>query len=529
MGVCNLNGSDGPAIESVEDMAGRFSSELMTLMPGWKERLTSEPDKLERLEHDVHAAFARGADLVLAGLIAIVMKQKAFEAACEEARRSFEQPLRRGRQRTIRVRLLGGLVMWITSLYCEPRKRIFGRSEETVPGQYIELAQFGFGKGISPGLESRVARQAILSPSLDLARQELVRNGLTMDVKTVRRITYQCGEGLLQLRKRELMLWRDNRLPAGDELKGKRVSVQIDGGRTKIRGPLRNRTPEPEEINDDGLPTENAPGRSKRRPKKTYDAEWREPKQVIIFAHDEQGRMDKEFRATIDATFLGPDAVAELVAMHLHRLGAAQALSITFVCDGAPWIWDRIPKMVSSAKLTKVPVYEVLDCPHAAHHISLALAALGLGDKQRMPLYREHRTLLRNGQWRRVVEELMELGTCQPGNERLATEIAYLQKHGAAGRLSYPYFRGLGIPIGSGAIESSIRRVINLRIKSNAMFWRESHAEQMLQVRAQVLSDRWDERLVATRQLSRRDGRVDWTWTPQPMSIKAEAGDTTTL
>lgn len=529
MGVCNVDGPDGPAIESVEEMAGRFSSELMTLMPVWKERLTSKPDELEQLEHDVHAAFARGADLVLAGLIAVVMKQKAFEAACEETRRSFEQPLNRGRQRTIRVRLLGGLVMWVASLYCEPRKRIFGRSDETVPGQYIELAQFGFGKGVSPGLESRVARQAVICSSLELARQELERNGLKMNVKTVRRITYQCGENLLQLRKRELMLWRDNQLPAGDELKGIRVSVQIDGGRTKIRGPLRNKEPEQETMNEDGLPAENALGRSKKRPKKTYDAEWREPKQVIIFAHDEQGRMDKESQATIDATFLGPDAVAELVAMHLHRLGAARAQSVTFVSDGAPWIWDRIAKIVSSAKLTNVTIHQVLDCCHAAHHISLALAVLGLSDKQRMPLYREHRTLLRNGQWRRVVEELTELGTGQPENAKLATEIAYLEKHGTAGRLSYPHFRGLGIPIGSGAIESSIRRVINLRIKSNGMFWREPHAEQMLQVRSQVISGRWDARLAAMRQLSRRDGRVDWTWTPQPMSIKAEPDNATAL
>ncbi len=33
MGVCKVDGRDGSAIESVEEMAGRFSSELMTLMP----------------------------------------------------------------------------------------------------------------------------------------------------------------------------------------------------------------------------------------------------------------------------------------------------------------------------------------------------------------------------------------------------------------------------------------------------------------------------------------------------------------
>ena len=33
MGACKVDGRDERAIESVEEMAGRFCSELMTLMP----------------------------------------------------------------------------------------------------------------------------------------------------------------------------------------------------------------------------------------------------------------------------------------------------------------------------------------------------------------------------------------------------------------------------------------------------------------------------------------------------------------
>jgi len=522
-----VDGQNAPAIESVEEMAGRFTSELMALMAGWKQRLMSDPSELEQLERDVHSAFARGADLLVAGLVAVVMKQPEFEAASEQTRTGFSQPLTQGRERTIGVKLLGGLLMWVASLYCAPRQGSRS-SEEKVSGLYVELAQFGCGKGITPGLESRVARQAALCPSLELARQELERGGVKLDVKTIRRITYQCGDGLLRLRKHQLLLWRAGQLPAGDELRGKRVSVQIDGGRTRLRSELRPSERKREETDADGLVVEDAPGRSKRRPAKTFDAEWREPKLVTIFVHDERGRMIKQSQATFEGTFLGPDAVAELVAMHLHRLGAAQALSITFASDGAPWIWDRIPRIVTQAQLADVPIYEVLDCCHAAHHISLALANLGLSEAGRMPLYREHRTLLRNGQWRRVVEELSELAD-DSENEKMKTEIAYLQKHGEAGRLSYPHFRKLGLPLGSGAIESGIRRVINLRLKSNAIFWRESNAESMLQVRAQVISNRWDQRVQEMRDLRRSDGLTDWTWCPQPMSVKVEAENANAL
>ncbi len=527
MGACTMDGPDQPAIQSVEEMAGRFYAELMRQVPIWRERLLADASQLEPLEGDVHLSFAQGADLVLAGLIAVAMRQPQFEAACEQTRLAFEQPLKPGRNRMIRVRLLTGLVMWVASLYCERKKSSKPSVSEDVSGLYVELAQFGFGKGVTPGLQSRVTRQVALCPSLEFARQELLRSGVNLDVKAVRRITSQCGTDLLRLRRHELERWRQGKLPAGSEFAGKRVSVQIDGGRTKIRGVLRPAEPQPKITNEDGLIIENEPGRSKAQPRRTYDAEWREPKLVTIFVHDEQGRMVKGSQALLEGTFIGPNALAELVAMHLHQLGAAQALSVTFVSDGAPWIWERIPQIVELAGLTQVPIHEVLDVCHAVHHISLALAAYGLSESERMPSYREYRTLLRNGQWRRVVDELSELAADNPKNEQIHTEIAYLQKHGEAGRLSYTRFRNLGLPLGSGAIESSIRRVINLRLKGNGIFWRESQAESMLQIRAQVISNRWDQRLRQARELKQRDGRQDWTWTPRPMGPKLEDANPT--
>lgn len=528
MGGVRVDGPNSPLIESLEEMLARFQAELITALPGWRDRLNADPGQMGTLEREVQAAFARGADMLMVGLIAVLMKAPAFDRACQSTRRDFSYPLESGRERQMRVHLLGGLLIWVTSLYCAPRKSWFRREKEKAPGAYVELAQFGFGKGCTPGLQSKVARQAALCPSLEFAKQELERDGVRLDVKTVRRIAHQCGEGLLRLRTCELELWREGKLPAGTELAGKRVSVQIDGGRTRIRGEMRDASLVPEATDADGLLCENAPGRSRKQPRKTFDADWREPKLMTIFIHDEQGRMVKKSRATVDGTFLGPDAVAELAAMHLHRLGAAEALSITFVADGGIWIWERIASIVRLAKLEKVPIYEVLDCCHAAHHISLAMAALGFAEKERMPLYREHRTYLRNGHWRRVVEELTSLAGEAPPESKVWTEIAYVQKHGDAGRLKYPAFRGLGLPLGSGAIESNIRRVVNLRLKNNAMYWRQENAESMLQIRAQVLTDRWDERMDELRKLRSKDARITWKWTPKDMSPKVECAEPST-
>ena len=108
----------------------------------------------------------------------------------------------------------------------------------------------------------------------------------------------------------------------------------------------------------------------------------------------------------------------------------------------------------------------------------------------------------------------------------LETEISYLRLHGEAGRLSYVGYRQLGLPCGSGGIESGIRRVIILRLKSNAMFWKSAHAESMLQIRNQVVSDHWDAAMSELSDFLRTETYDSWQWQPQDMSIKNESPPT---
>ena len=66
--------------------------------------------------------------------------------------------------------------------------------------------------------------------------------------------------------------------------------------------------------------------------------------------------------------------------------------------------------------------------------------------------------------------------------------------------------------MGSGAIESSIRRVINLRLKGNGIFWLEENAEAVLALRAAVVYERWDETMDRMSASMARDNRLDWNW-----------------
>jgi hypothetical protein len=164
-------------------MFGRFSGEVVPKFAEWEHRLQRCPEDLEAIERQVQQAFQRGAGLVVAGLISVVMQMPQFTAAAEQTRQNYSLPLARGRNRTLAVRLLGGVMLWITSLYCEPRRGTVRGSQEQRSGLHIEQAQFGLAKKVSPGLESQISRQAALCPSFELAAAELARGGVQLPLQ----------------------------------------------------------------------------------------------------------------------------------------------------------------------------------------------------------------------------------------------------------------------------------------------------------------------------------------------------------
>jgi len=404
------------------------------------------------------------------------------------------------------VRLLGGLAITVMTVYCAPRGRNGkGRGPEG-SGLYPELAAYRISEGSSPNVQAEVGHMVGQLP-IEQARAELARRGLELDEKAVRRIASELGEQMLATRTRDLLRFRAGELPTGNELAGKNVAVGIDGGRVRVRTVV-------EKI--------RVSGKKKRR---KFRIEWREPKVVILFQTDEKGRMVKGSRPVIDGTLQGPDALIELVAFHLHRLGAAKAKVVTFTADGAPWIWARLDWVIAQVKLDPARVVEVLDWCHGVHHLSLALASLGLGEDRRQALFKWLRGLLKAGKSRVVLDELEALAAGLPKKEPIWREIGYLTRHSEAGRLRYDCFRYRGVPRGSGAIESTIRRVINLRLKGNSIYWTENNAEAVFQLRAAVVSGRWEEIVKHTREAMARDRRRAWRWTPPECLAELKALD----
>ena len=166
-----------------------------------------------------------------------------------------------------------------------------------------------------------------------------------------------------------------------------------------------------------------------------------------------------------------------------------------------------------------------LDWCHAVHHISLALEPL-LQDAERKRVFKKLRKWLKQGRWQQVINELYKLLVLAelPDESAVLTAISYLERHGEAGHLAYAKFRRRKLPLGSGAIESAVRRVINLRMKGNSLFWQEANAEAMLVLRGLVLSRRWKEEFAKMTESLAYDRRLEWEWQSPDMVAELKAG-----
>jgi hypothetical protein len=90
-----------------------------------------------------------------------------------------------------------------------------------------------------------------------------------------------------------------------------------------------------------------------------------------------------------------------------------------------------------------------------------------------------------------VLQELQRLQTQQPDLELITENLAYLQKREA--QLQYPTFQAQGLPIGSGAVESAHKVVVEPRLKGAGMHWAPEHVNPMVALRNLVCNNRWTE------------------------------------
>jgi len=424
-------------------------------------QIATTPEQLEEVERDL-----RNQANELCGLI--VEKQIQHSLDSENGRQAQRQILQaypykmvdKGKEE-VRLRTYCGFEISLRVSYFTRKARRWGKKR--YPGLYPGLLVLGIHERCTPGLASEISLLAGMLGSLEEARQVLAERGIELNIKVVRRIAYRFAE---RARTAQRVLESD----FGPEVAGRRVAISADGGRVRLREKKRGK--------------KTAKGRNRFR------GAWREPKLFIIYVVNAEGKLDRSFMPIIDALIRGPDAMFKLLHAYLSQLNLSEADRVLFIADGAPWIWNRVPGLIKRLGLAPDQVHQLIDFYHAVEHLGkVASLRKGWSSKQRKSWLRKHRKLLLQGHVEKVIAAVKAI--CRGRHSKaIRTQRDYFVKN--ATRMAYKRLRAMKMPIGSGSVESAIRRVVNLRLKGPCIFWCKENAEAILLLRCYWKAGRWN-------------------------------------
>jgi hypothetical protein len=422
------------------------------------------PEELEELEKEIVDKTDKLAGLILGVGIQKSLNSQELKDESAALIKSFPKKMKNQGAREIVIRPLRGDSVTVKTEYFSPKAKKDKRKKNR-KGCYPGLVLLGIYDRCTPGMASEIALMATALSSFKEAQEIFYSKGIELNIKTIQRITVRFSE-----RARKSQLTQTDEFT--ETVAGCRVVISTDGGRIRIREKKR--------------------GQKTKKGRNRYKASWHEPKVLIIYTVDEDGRMNRSFAPIIDGTLKGPDAVFSLIKYYLDKVGICKADKILFIADGARWIWNRVEKLMTDLGIGQW--YELLDFYHVVEHLNkIADLQKGWKKPQKKRWVTKYRRLMLKGQINKVLKAVRQVcgkKTTKKRTKKLRTEKDYFVRN--KNRLRYDKIGQAGMPIGSGSIESAVRRVINLRLKSASTYWLRETAEAMLMLRSYFKAGRWN-------------------------------------
>jgi hypothetical protein len=225
---------------------------------------------------------------------------------------------------------------------------------------------------------------------------------------------------------------------------------------------------------------------------------WREAGVATISIYDrpdddspEPDRIDARYFARMPES-----GMTTLIAQVEHQVSLAQQgrefREIAVLCDGKDTIWDTAEQSEVLAEAT-----HILDFYHASSYVSgVANAIYGESTSRAESWHQRWRDRLQLDDHAvpkliRAIKRAMK--AMRKGTKRhdvLRRAVNFLGRNRE--RMRYAEFIALGLPIGSGPVESACKNIVNARLKRSGMRWSMEGGQNVLNLRVHLKSDRWD-------------------------------------
>lgn len=428
------------------------------------------------MEGVVHAALAEAVPALLEGDLAALEQQaqqlgrvilgRLIEVTVERRERSLPRVVRcphcgqRLGQRA-RPRHLQGLVgdyrLERTYYWCG------GCGHSAVPLD----DELGLGPGgLSPGLARVVARAAIEAPFAQAVEVVHEALGVAVSAEVARRTTEGLGavaeaqvQAAIARAQQGQEVWAEGEREAAADTPT--LAVGVDGVRVQ------------------------------------RDAEWHEMKVLTVAPLGPGQHTDphsgRAHLAWGDASYGAGTEGAEDFWWRVHveaarrGWGTEAVRSVVVLGDGAPWIWERTRAFLGAPG---TEVVEIVDIFHAYGYLwDVGNAVFGTGSAAASAWVEPLKDRLYTHGPAPILAALAALTPSVEAAEAHHDAVSYFTANAA--RMDYPRFVARQLPIGSGAVESTCKCLIEARAKQAGMRWSGAGVQHIASLRALQRSGRW--------------------------------------
>jgi hypothetical protein len=209
---------------------------------------------------------------------------------------------------------------------------------------------------------------------------------------------------------------------------------------------------------------------------------WREVKLCTIYRQEHHGKTGSRgmlSQARYVAEMGNTEKFRDAITEALTRERAWEARKTAWLGDGAPCNWTLAEEVLPAA-------IQILDWGHAIEHATTCAKEV-LGEQEAGLIDIWQRTVENLLAESRLEEVLDQIEACRflargKAREALGNLSRYYQTN--RGRMDYKRYRAEGLPIGSGAVESAHRHVLQHRMKLAGQHWDPGKATAMAKLRA---------------------------------------------
>jgi len=211
----------------------------------------------------------------------------------------------------------------------------------------------------------------------------------------------------------------------------------------------------------------------------TREEDWKEIKLGRIYKHEDLMKVSKD-----RCELLSSNYVAHLGSnkdfLPKMEYCIENIKNKVFIADGATWIWNWVEDTYPNCE-------QIVDFFHAKEHLyEFAREYFKDKDYREKWLEKQSQVMLNKG----ITPIIATLQQLLKKTEKLRQLIGYYTNHEK--RMQYHLFKEKGLIIGSGAIESAHKDVLQKRLKLSGQRWTKKGLQQIAQLRVAYKSNKWD-------------------------------------